>query len=277
MSTAHLQTARLNGSTIEFAIYGRGEPVLLIHGALAEAYYPLYDQPALTERYQLISYSRRGWGGSERVGTINIPAHADDCAALLDNLGIERAHIVGHSYGPLIALELALKHADRVHSLVLLETALPSVLLNSPEVGAVAEQTYAAYQNGDVAGAFDTFFGAFLGPDFRTLIERSLPAGAIERGIKDMPTLLENDFPALQTWSFGPEEAARIAQPTLLVRGAETLPLFEETHRQMQQLLPTAETFILPGATHAQMMMNATDTAAGLTSFFARHALQVYA
>lgn len=275
MSKLTLQTATVNGANLEFGTRGEGEPVLFIHGALVEAFVPLWDEPAL-EPYRVIAYSRRGYGNSERVGTIDIPAHANDSVALLDILGIERAHIVGHSYSPLIALELALKHPERVHSLVLLETALPGVLLSSPEVGTIANETYARYQAGDVEGAFDRFFSGFLGPDFRSVIYQMLPTGAVERGVKDMATLLENDFPALQNWSFGPEEAKRIVQPTLLVTGTDTLPVFQEAHRQLQQWLPEAET-LTPATSHSLMMERPRDVARGMVDFFVRHPLKVYA
>src|SRR4030095_8342252 len=98
--------------------------MLLIHGAhLADALQPLVAEPAL-ERFQRIRYHRRGLRGSTRPAG-NEPTSGDtqaqDAAGLLDHLGVDRAHVVGHSFGGAIALELAAQHPTRVTSLVLLE------------------------------------------------------------------------------------------------------------------------------------------------------------
>jgi len=101
-----------------------GEAVLLIHGAtIAAAFLPIMDEPALSG-YYLIRYHRRGYGGSSNTDVGGISREADDAASLLDHLGVERAHIVGHSAGVPIALEVARTRPDLVHSVVSLEGAL---------------------------------------------------------------------------------------------------------------------------------------------------------
>ena len=83
---------------------------------------PLLAEPDLAHRYQLILYHRRGYGGSScAAGPIGIAQQAADCQALLRSLGVERAHVVGHSYGGNVALQLALDAPDVAHSLALLE------------------------------------------------------------------------------------------------------------------------------------------------------------
>ena len=106
MSSKPMRRARVDGAELEFEITGTGEPVVLIHGALiAEAYAPLCREPALNSRYQLVRYHRRGYAGSSPVrAPFSIGQQAADCRALLEYLGIERAHVVGHSGGGVIAL-----------------------------------------------------------------------------------------------------------------------------------------------------------------------------
>ena len=76
--------------------------------------------PALTERNRVIAFDNRGLGGStpttEAVTTASL---ADDAAALMDALGIERAQVLGWSLGSAVAQELAINHPERVSSLVL--------------------------------------------------------------------------------------------------------------------------------------------------------------
>src|SRR6516165_8627087 len=104
-----MQRARLNSSELEYEIVGSGEQVLLIHGShVARSFVPLLEQKVLTDDYTLIRYHRQGWlGSSSPVGSLSIEQQAADAAELLGFLSVERAHVVGHSYGGAIALQFA--------------------------------------------------------------------------------------------------------------------------------------------------------------------------
>src|SRR6266487_2962178 len=123
------QRLSVDGAMLEYEVVGAGEPIVLIHGALiAEAYAPLCGEAELTAHYRLVRYHRRGYAGSSRVAApFSIAQQAADCRALLAHLGIERAHVVGHSSGGVIALGLAVDAPEVVHSLILLEPALLDV------------------------------------------------------------------------------------------------------------------------------------------------------
>ncbi|MBV8710607.1 MAG: alpha/beta hydrolase, partial [Solirubrobacterales bacterium] len=110
-----MKRARLTESELEYEIKGAGEPVLLIHGShVARSFVPLLEQKVLTDEYMLIRYHRRGWlGSSSPEGELSIARQAADAAELLAFLGIERAHVVGHSYGGAITLELAHDFPER--------------------------------------------------------------------------------------------------------------------------------------------------------------------
>jgi pimeloyl-ACP methyl ester carboxylesterase len=111
---------------LEYDDSGDGEPVVFIHGAfIADAFRPLLSEPVLAERYRLISYHRRGYGGSSPPREpMTFAIAASDCSALLSHLGVRRAHVVGHSYGANVSLQLALQAPGLVHSLSLLEAGL---------------------------------------------------------------------------------------------------------------------------------------------------------
>ncbi|UUZ59910.1 alpha/beta fold hydrolase [Nocardioides sp. B-3] len=87
---------------------------------------PLAGQPAL-DRYRRIQYHRRGYGESSGPAE-GFDAQAADAVALLDLLGVDAAHVVGHSEGAMIGLALAAAHPERVRSLSLLGTARPDRL-----------------------------------------------------------------------------------------------------------------------------------------------------
>src|SRR5512146_3191285 len=110
-----MQSAMVNGIRLEYEARGAGEPLALIHcNLIADAFAPLMDQPALSG-YRLIRYHRRGYVGSSRAeGPVSIADQAADLSGLLGHLGVRRAHIAGHSYGGLIALQLAADYPDMV-------------------------------------------------------------------------------------------------------------------------------------------------------------------
>ena len=94
---------------LEVNVQGSGEAVAFIHGAgPADSFLPLAIEPVLRDHYRVIRYRRRGYAGSTPAdGLVPVTQHAADCRALLDSLHIAKAHVVGHSYGGCIALQLA--------------------------------------------------------------------------------------------------------------------------------------------------------------------------
>jgi pimeloyl-ACP methyl ester carboxylesterase len=249
--------------------------VVCIHGALvADTFRPLLAEPSLTRRYRIILYHRRGYAGSSRTrGPISVSRQAADCRALLRHLGIEQAHVVGQSYGGVVALQLAQDDPDLVHSLALLEPAL--------FVGASAEgyrqsltQVTERYRDVGAAVAVDEFLEARC-PGYRHVLDRALPGG-FAQAVADAGTFFEHDLPGLGEWQFGEAEAQRISQPTLAVLGgaSETLsPRFGETYRQLLAWLPRAEGFVLPDATHFLQLEDPRGMAEALAAFWSRHPL----
>jgi pimeloyl-ACP methyl ester carboxylesterase len=139
------------------------------------------------------------------------------------HLGIERAHVVGHSSSANIALQLALDAPEAVHSLALLEPALYSVL--SAQTSRVFVGTAVQlYRSDDKAGAVDTFLRGTCGPGYRTVLDQALP-GAFDQHVTDADTFFGQELPALQQWSFTPQEARRVTQPVLAVIGAKSQAL----------------------------------------------------
>jgi pimeloyl-ACP methyl ester carboxylesterase len=201
MSSKPMQRARVDGAELEFEVTGTGEPVLLIHGALiAEAYAPLCAEPALNSRYRLVRIHRRGYAGSSPArAPFSLAEQAAGCRGLLRHLGIERAHVVGHSSGAVIALRLALDAPEVVHSLVLLEPALlnvPSGALLIDALGPVMEQ----YGAGDKEGAADSFLRLAIGSDYRAWLDRLIP-GACQQLVADADTYFGVELPPCRSGS----------------------------------------------------------------------------
>jgi pimeloyl-ACP methyl ester carboxylesterase len=225
-----MRNAKVNGAELEYEVIGSGEPVLLISPVLADGFLPLLSEPALADRYQLIRYHKRGWVGSSHTPPpVSVADHAADAVAILDHLGVPRAHIAGHSSGAAVAAQLALDHSETVHTLILLELSLLSV----PSGEAFFQQAgpaFEAYGSGDHEEALAIFMTAVSGLDWamcRAVLEERLP-GSVAQAVKDADTFFGIELPALTEWAFGPEQAAAIHCPVLSVRGTETQPHVED-------------------------------------------------
>jgi pimeloyl-ACP methyl ester carboxylesterase len=273
-----MDRAVLDDVELEYQVHGSGEPVVLIHpGIYADWFKPLLGEPILNNRYRLVLYHRAGCAGSSRIdGPVSLARHAAHCRSLMCRLGIERAHVVGHSSSGNVALQLALDAPDAVHSLAVLEPALysvPSVQTSRAFVGTAVQ----LYRAGDKAGAIDTFSRGVCGPGYSAVLDRTLP-GAFDQHVSDADTFFEQEFPALQQWSFRQEDARRIIQPAVAVVGARSLeldPIWGERHQLLLDWLPNVESFVLPDAGHLLQIENPRGMAEGLAGFFARHPFTV--
>jgi len=161
-----------------------------------------------------------------------------------------------------------------VHTLALLEPALPSVLFSSPEFTAAVTKAGSLYEAGDKAGATDTFGQAVAGADYRAVFDQTLPPGYFERWVADADALFRYDSPALGSWTFTREEAAQITQPVINMTGATTRPYLREVYETIRMWLPRAENFVVPQATHAMLQTNPKGVAERLASFFSSHRLE---
>jgi pimeloyl-ACP methyl ester carboxylesterase len=248
---------------LEYEVRGEGEPVLLIplSGVVDGLAYPLFGQPALASKYKLIHYHRRGTAGSTR-------GEAADAAALLRHLNIARAHIAGHSFGALIALQLAKDEPTLVHSLVLLEPPLRGV----PSAQAAGAQLFPpiieAYREGDKRKAVELFCGGVFGPGWKDVVEQAVPGGS-ERALKDMDPFMQ-ELAAYQSWHYQPTDAAASRIAVLSVLGVRSSQFVKEGRSLIHQWFPQAEDCDVQ-STHLLQMQDPTGVAQGMADFFGRH------
>src|SRR5919107_3597032 len=268
--TQRLDNASLYGAELEYEVSGRGEPVVFIHGAfIADTFRPLLSEPSLMGHYRLILYHRRGYAGSSRAsGLVSVAQQAADCRALLLYLGVKRAHIVGHSYGGIVALQLALDTPSVVHSLALLEPGL-MVGASAQDYRESLARGVERYREAGAEVVVDEFLEARW-PGYRATLDRVLP-GAFAQAVADAATWFEREASGQLAWRFGEAEVRRISQPTLSVLGGESdahWSRFGETHRLLLEWLPHAEGFVLPGTTHFMQIEDPQSMAEALAAFW---------
>ena len=119
-----MQQARINGIQIGYDLLGDGEPIAFLNGLAMTTVSWSGQAEFLQKHYQCILQDFRGQLASEKPDNgYTGPQIADDCAKLLDHLGVEACHLVGTSFGGVIAQTFAINYPYRVKSLVLIATA----------------------------------------------------------------------------------------------------------------------------------------------------------
>jgi pimeloyl-ACP methyl ester carboxylesterase len=119
-----------SGVALDVAVEGEGRPVVLVHGFPDTKRLWSKQVPALVDAgYQVITYDQRGYGASDKpaeVEAYSIPFLAIDLTAILDHLGIEQAHLVGHDWGAAVVWATAALAPQRVDHLVAMSVGHPT-------------------------------------------------------------------------------------------------------------------------------------------------------
>jgi pimeloyl-ACP methyl ester carboxylesterase len=245
-----------------------GDPVLLVHAAPFVSWYdPLVArmEGVGTLRYRRQLRARED--GSFRP--LSVEEDGQIALRLMEHVGWDRAHVVGHSYGALVALQLANAGPDRVTSLALLEPAARGIS-RSKEVAAALEPVITAYRSGDRLSAMELFLRHVGGDGFRDSLDAVLPQ-AFEEAVENADLFFQAEMAAVSGWKFGPEQASEISQPILNVVGTATVPRFVEAAELVQNWFPDAERLEVPDAGHLLMVQNPEAVARGLAAFYSRH------
>jgi pimeloyl-ACP methyl ester carboxylesterase len=139
--------AEVNGINLYYETHGAGRPMILLHGGLmsGEMFGPIL--PSLAERHQVIAVDLQGHGRTADIDRpIDIRLMADDIAALIDHLGLEKPDVVGYSLGGGVALLTALKYPEKVGKLISASANIrrdaipPEMLAQQAQVNAAAAE-----------------------------------------------------------------------------------------------------------------------------------------
>ena len=270
-----MRTTHVNGIELAYDVQGAGEPVLFVHGAIwADFLRPLAEQRAFSG-FRRIRHHRRGYGDS-RGPAAGFDVHAADIVALLDHLELDRAHLVGHSEGAMIALVLAASYPDRVRSLALLEPLPSSSWLAAGDfanllgiLGPAFEGMVGRYQSGDVEGAYESLFEP-TGLDWRAAAAAAGP-DVVDQGFEDAATFVEGEASELIGWEFGAEQAATIDSPVLSWSTTSENPINPAVQAFLRELFPHREEVVLDGGDHFSVTTDPAAVAEPIAEFVSRH------
>jgi 3-oxoadipate enol-lactonase len=246
--------------------HGSGPPLLLIHGLGYARWGWEPVLPGLAERFDVIMFDNRGIGGSDAPpGPYTVVEMAADAVQVLDEAGVERAHVVGTSLGGMIAQELALSYPERVVRLVLAGTTpggpraypMPQVTVDLIAESATLEPAVA----------------------LRRFVENALASGTVERRPEIVERILEHRLATAQEpAAWGAQAAAAVAfdaydrlggliAPTLVQSGTEDVVIDPRNSFLLGDLLPNAEAAHFPGCGHLFFWEKPAGFVRSVTSF----------
>ena len=226
--------ADVNGLHLYYERHGAGTPLVLLHGGMLTIDLNFAGLiPTLAQRHEVIGVEMQGHGRTADIDREITPAAlAGDVVALLDHLGIERAHVLGHSLGGAVTLELAVNHPTRVRSVVPVSASV------RPE---------GMHEDLSDPSRFATSTRMPTQQDFADFREAYLRLSPHPEHFEDFLASLSRSAADLHGWS--DEQLAGITAPTLIVQGDHDFVTIEHA-ALMQQLIPGAHLAVLPATTH---------------------------
>ena len=251
----------VNGYEMAYVERGAGEPVILVHGTVSDYRYFRGQMETLGERYRTISLSLRHsfperWDG--KADSLTMSQHVLDLAGFIRALNAGKVHLVGHSRGGQVVLQMASRHPELLKSLVLADPAPMAAFLGStpPAIAALERRrTFVSaamdqLQRGDTDAGLESFVDGVTRPGSW----KNLP-DANKQGVRDNTWTIKS----LLTDANEPltcEQVMRISVPVLLVSGEMSPDEYRHMQDALQPCLPRNKRTIIPKAGHVMNVVN---------------------
>lgn len=258
----------INGIKLYHEQHGNGAPLLLIMGFTANATAWEPALPALTTQHRVITFDNRGAGRSDQPeGPYSMAQLADDAVALLDTIGVDRAHVYGVSMGGMIAQHVYLRHPDRVISLTLGCTSPggPHAVVAPQEV----VQTLLSATSMSASEAFEAnlpilYSDAFVAAHKQELLERAQRYAhlrATPQGVQGQGAAIGGH----DTYDRLPD----IRVPSLVLHGDADQLVPTANGKLLAERIPDARLILYSGARHSFFTEYLAEASADLLAFTA--------
>jgi esterase len=245
-----------NGVQLHTVREGQGAPLIFIHGAMGDWRSWAAQWSAFTPHFDCISYSRRY--SFPNQNPMSSPDHgalheAQDLQLLMDAMGLERAVLVGSSYGAFTALALAVQSPERVDAVVAVEPPMMKYAQRTPEGLAVAETfrrevidpANAAFRAGEDERAAQIMTGGINGGQSAVNTGTAMARRLQNLRAMKMLALSSDEFPWLS-----PAQLSGLPMPVLLLAGRQTQPVHRVIFENVCAAMPQAQHGWVDGAGH---------------------------
>ncbi|HVS76543.1 MAG TPA: alpha/beta hydrolase [Steroidobacteraceae bacterium] len=251
-----------NGIALHYVEAGEGAPVIFVHGSLSDYSYWNAQVAAFAKHYRVIAYSRRYNYPNVNPARRGYSAAADaeDLAALIQKLHLGRVYVIGHSYGALTALFLAVARPSLIRAMVLAEPPDVSILPHLPDEQAkigksmsediqrrMVQPMRAAFARGDRNAGVGIFID-YVFDDSRAWSRMSLSDRAdTMRDAREWDVMMTSGtlFPDLS-----PAAIHAIRVPTLVMSGGRSYRFLGYIDQELVRLIPESRSIVYPHAGH---------------------------
>jgi pimeloyl-ACP methyl ester carboxylesterase len=260
-----MQFAEVNGTRLAYQTAGEGVPVVFVHGLCLDM--RMWDDQfdVFAEHYRVIRCDVRGFGKSA-LPTEERYRPADDLHALLEHLGVVKAHVIGLSMGGRIVLHYGLLYPESTLSLVLVDSALDGYEWTEDwdnSLDAIAER-------GGVSGARAANEMWLEHELFAPARERAECRTKLETIVRDdSGWTWVNNNPVKGIHPRGGDRLADVRVPTLVVVGDRDLLDFQRIADKLAAEIPAAKKIVLEGAGHMSNMERPAEFNAAVLEFLA--------
>lgn len=259
----------VEGLRLYYEERGRGEPLVLVPGFGTGAWIWYRQAAAFAEHFRTVVFDPRGVGRSEgRDEPRAMRGFADDVAALLDELKIERAHVLGASFGGFVAQEFALRHPELTRTLVLACTSYGG----EGHVPAAAETLAAIASNKGLSAderARDNLLLAFSPGYAEREPAEAARVLALSAANPAPDYVLRRQLQAAVAFDAA-ARVARINAPTLVITGDRDHVVPHENSLNLAARIPRAELQTMAGGSHTFFIERADEFNRAVTDFIER-------
>ena len=260
----------INGLRLVTEESGTGDPLVLVYGSWDDRRVWALIEDDLACSFHVISYDRRGHGGSEDSQAPGSRRDdEDDLAGLIEALDLGPAHVVGNSFGASIALGLAARRPELFRALCAHEPPLMSLAADDPIVAEVRERVTSVVEQIErgqaEAAARDFVDNIALGPGAWEMMPEEDRAAMV--GLADTFAAEQRD-PAWADIDF--DSLSGIRFPVLLTQGEESPPFFSKIIARLAEVIEGAKVSTLSGAGHVPHITHPTEYVAAISGFLTR-------
>jgi esterase len=268
-----MKSVEVNGYDMAYQESGAGAPLVLVHGALSDYRIWASVAPEYAKRFRVIAVSLRHfyperWDG--KGNDFSFEQHAADVAAFIKTLNLGKVHLVGHSRGGGVVVNVAKSYPEVIRTLVLADaTGFETLLPDTPEdqkLATASRERIATLKNNLASGNIELAAQVFVD-------SLNVPGTWAKRTPAQKQRLFDNLATAAHMGPTPPtscEQVAKFDFPILLIHGENSPKNFSAMSAAMRKCKPVAAPIVVPNAAHSMFVDNPAVFNAALLDFLSR-------
>ena len=263
-----MPTILVNQVNLYYEFHGPedGELLILNNGVFMSTRAWAFQLPALSRRYRVLAYDMRGQGQSEHpAGDYSLELHAEDLVALMNALGLDKAHMVGTSYGGELNLIMGIRYPERCRTL----TIITSVSHSNALCAAMVERWRMAALLGDGPAFFRLIYADVYSEAFLTQRPELIPMAEARYAELDLVAAVQllESFQRFDVTA----QLTTIQVPTCIASAELDLLKPRYYGEIMHRAIQGSEFHLIPGAGHVAVLERAEEVNTIILGFLAKH------